>query len=508
MNYRRTFVTIAIAALSLLTLPQAEAQLLKKISKGLEKVNKEIEKVDKSLKGKSTKSQSSNSNSNEGSYSEEISEVSYDDTEDQSAEANLQVPYLTSETLFLEATPWTLSDVSDGVFSVRRSNNSSFDELYEFWKIDGKKLFDANWIKCTPALTEPGFHDGVVAMRKQGEGYKKGNVCLLYTDGRIKDMGTGIYAVTNFMDGAAIVWPDESSTKSYYIDTNGKRIYPGVTVDGGQGDCIRPLKDGLRAFPKAYNEWGYMDANGAVKLAAKYRSATDFSEGYAWVVLQDDTKHLIDKTGKSVFQAPESNSRTSDVVNGLFYVEKGSKTCYYDLSGKMVGVFEYGTCFHDGYAFVFSDQILSNTSCKVIDTEMNVIRSLPTEDIESAIVEHKLVFGKSNLYAFTDFLIKPDGQPVLAAYKNLTIGAIISHFGQVSADGYLVAKTIDVNNRLSGAAILKPSGEVVWVISEDPSYSAPISTSWLPYKGTALTGSGQFTIRTVDLHQTPLGPKK
>lgn len=506
MNYRRTFVTIAIAALSLLTLPLSEAQLLKKISKGLEKVNKEIEKVDKSLKGKSTNSQSATSTSYEDSDSEEV--LAYNDVEEQSAEANIQMPYLTSETLFLEATPWTLSDVSDGVFSVRRSKNSSFDELYEFWKIDGKKLFDANWVKCTPALTEPGFNDGVVAMRKQGEGYKKGNVCLLYTDGRIKDMGTGIFAVTNFMDGAAIVWPDEGSTKSYYIDTNGKRIYPGVTVDGGQGDCMRPLKDGLRAFPKAYNEWGYMDANGAVKLAAKYRSATDFSEGYAWVVLQDDTKHLIDKTGKSVFQAPEGNSRTSDVVNGLFYVEKGSKTCYYDLNGKMVGVFEYGTCFHDGYAFVFSNPIMSNNSCEVIDTKMNVIRSLPTEDIESAIVEHKLVFGKSNLYSFTDFLIKPDGQPVLAAYHDLTVGSIISHFGQVSADGYLVAKTISVDNNLSGAAILKPSGEVVWVISEDPGYSAPISTSWLPYKGNELLGSGQFTIRTVDIHQTPLGPKK
>ncbi|MDE5874474.1 MAG: WG repeat-containing protein [Muribaculaceae bacterium] len=510
MNCHKRFATLAIAALSLLMLPQAEAQLFKKISKGLEKINKTIEKVDKTLNQSTTANTGSSVAADAGTAS--AGEVMVEEVTVESAQSGDEevvryaTPYLTPETLFIEGTPYTVSNVSEGIFSLRRKGSSFFTESYEFWKVDGRKLFDAKWEKCTPALMEPAFSDGVVAMRKPTEGYKKGNACLLYADGRVKDLGPGIFAVTNFVDGAAIVWPDVSSTKSYYIDTTGKKIYPSILVDGGQPDCIRPLKDGLRAFPKAYNEWGFMDANGVVKLAAKYKSATDFSEGYAWVVMADNTKHLIDKTGKSVFQAPEYNSRTSDVVDGLFYVEKGSKTCYYNLKGEMVGMFEYGTGFHDGYAFVFSKQILSNTSCELIDKDMKVVRTLGWENIEGAIVDHTLVFNKSNMFAFPDFVMRYDGEGVLGSFRNYSTGSAIDQFKNVSDEGYILVSNIEGAGNMRGAAILKSTGEVVLVISEDPSFSGPLNNSALPFRG-APDASGQLRIKTVDIHQAPIGPK-
>lgn len=513
MNCHKSFATLALAVVSLLMMPEAEAQLFKKITKGLEKINKTIEKVDKTLNqtdntnNQSNQSSATNAAQNSPAVEVAVEEVAVEATEAGEAEKMpYSSPYLTSETLFLEGTPYAVSDVSEGIFSLRRKGSSFFSELYEFWKVDGRKLFDAKWEKCTPALMEPAFHDGVVAMRKPGEGYKKGNACLLYADGRVKDLGPGIFAVTNFVDGAAIVWPDASSAKSYYIDTTGKRIYPTILVDGGQPGCMRPLKDGLRAFPKDYNEWGYMDANGVVKLAAKYKSATDFSEGYAWVVMADNTKHLIDKTGKSVFQAPENNSRTSDVVDGLFYVEKGPKTCYYNLKGEMVGIFQYGTPFHDGYAFVFSNQILSNTSCEVIDKNMNVVRTLGWENIEGAIVDHRLVFNKSNMFAFPDFVIRYDGEGVLFGYRNYSIGSAISEFKKVSDEGYILASKIEGPGNMQGSAILKANGEVVWVISENPEFGMSIDGACLPFKG-ILNDAGKFKIKTVDIHQAPIGPK-
>ena len=487
-------------------LPQAEAQLFKKISKGLEKINKTIEKVDKTLnQATPTGNQSAPGadNSNTSSVQATVDDAG---NTSEAEEKRYPTPYLTPETFFLKGTPYTVSGVSEGIFSLQRQGSSFLDNLYEFWKVDGRKLFDAKWLKCTPALMEPAFHDGVVAMRKPGEGYKKGNACLLYADGRVKDLGPGIFAVTNFMDGVAIVWPDVSSTKSYYIDTTGKKMFPAITVDGGQLDCIRPLRDGLRAFPKAYDQWGYMDANGVVKLAAKYKSATDFSEGYAWVVLADNTKHLIDKTGKSIFQAPESNSRTSDVVDGLFYVEKGPTTCYYNLKGEMVGMFKYGTSFHDGYAFVFSKEILSNVTCEVIDRNMNVARTLGWEDIEGAIVDHKLVFNKSNMYAFPDFIIRYDGEGVLESFRNYTTGSAIDQFKKVSDDGYVVASNIEGPGNMRGSAIFKTTGEVVWVISENPAFGGSLNNSFLPFKGMP-NASGQYTIKTVDIHQAPIGSK-
>ncbi|MDE6824071.1 MAG: WG repeat-containing protein [Duncaniella sp.] len=501
---RRVVAVLSVAFISMLALPNAEAQLLKKLSKGIEKVNKTIDKVDKSLNNSTIQNrQSTTSDSNTASN---ISINGNGDTESAENSNSYPTPYLSSETLFLDANPWSVSNVYDDVFSIKRGNK------YEFWKVDGQKLFDANWESCGVAMSQPEFHCGVLAMRKATDDtYKRGSICLLYTDGRVKEMDPTWDRVTNFVDGVAIVITNvNNKNKSFYIDTTGKNIYPGVSIDGSAQNSIRPLCDGLRAFVKSYQEWGYIDANGVVKLEPKYKSATDFSERYAWVVMPDNTKHLIDKTGKSIFQAPESNSVTSDVVDGRFYVEKGSDVCYYDLQGNLLKCFEKGSCFYGGYAYVTEPKSFGDINSLVIDKDMKVVREMNWKVVPAEIVsEHGPVFTASGLAAVNcmngSYLVKPDGDVVLSDFDNNN-GLIVNSFSQVSDCGYTMASNVNING-IRGAAILKTSGEIVWLISESPRLCGPYSKGFPLLLPETLNGNDETTLKAVDIHQKPIGPK-
>ncbi|MBD5356367.1 MAG: WG repeat-containing protein [Bacteroides sp.] len=505
-NYRKIIVMLSVAFMSMLVLPHAEAQLLKKLSKGLEKVNKTIEKVDKAKKNAKAQKEESgmttpNSNMDGVASTDDEGNIVSGEIDN-----NSSTPFLTSETLFLEAEPWSVSNVYDGVFSVKRGDK------YEFWKADGQKLFDANWESCTAGMSQPEFHCGVVAMRRASENtYKRGNVCLLYTDGRVKEMDSSWDRVTNFVDGVAIVITNASNrNKSFYIDTTGKNIYPGVSIDGTSQNSIRPLRDGLRAFVKSYQEWGYIDGNGVVKLAPKYKSATDFSEGHAWVVMTDDTKHLIDKTGKSVFQAPNSNSATSDVVDGRFYVEKGNDVCYYDLQGNLLKCFEEGNCFYGGYAYVTEPKSFGDINSLVIDKDMNVVREMSWEVVPSEIVtQHGPVFTASGLASVNcmngSYLIKPNGEVVLSDFYNN--GMMVKSFSPVSDSDYLLASNVNIND-ISAAAILKPTGEIVWLITESPRLCGPYRMGFPLFKSETLNGNNEVTLKAVDIHQKPIGGSK
>lgn len=508
---KKILAMIGVVILSMWLSPCSEGQLLKKISKGLEKVNKTLEKVDKTINGNvKSSNQSSNSsvNSNAGVTQEEIvvDEVVTGTGVEGSVEteASYSHPYLTSNTLILEAEPWTVSNAYDGVFSVKRNNNR-----FEFWKVDGQKLFDANWESCN--YSTPEFHDGVVAMRKASEDYKLGRICLLYTDGRVKEMDPSWKSVTNFVDGVAIAVINAGGiNKAFYIDTTGKRLYPSVTVDAYASNALRPLSDGMRAFTKGYEEWGYIDANGVVKMAPKFKSVSDFSEGYAWVVTSDGTKQLIDKTGKSIFKAPDRNSATSDVVNGRFYVEKGNDVCYYDLQGNLLKCFEEGNCFYDGYAFVTEPKDFGDINSLVIDKNMNVVREMNWKVVPSEIVcEHGPKFTKSGLAAVNcmngSYLLKPNGDVVLSDFDDLR-GNYIRSFSPVSDCGYLVASNLTIND-IQASAILKPTGEIVWLISESMRLCGPYKKGFSFVDNNPSAVLGEITLKMVDIHQAAIGPK-
>lgn len=414
-------------------------------------------------------------------------------------------PYFTSNTLILEAEPWNVSNAFDGIFYVKRNNK------YEFWKVDGQKLFDANWEPCNQFLETPEFHDGVVAMRKATQDFRRGKVCLLYSDGRVKEMDPSWDRVSNFVDGVAIVTTNASNyNKSFFIDTTGKKIYPAVSMNGFTEKGIRPLRDGLRAFAKDYNKWGYIDANGVIKMQPNFKSATDFSEGYAWVVTADDSKQLIDKTGKCIFKAQDSRTATSAVVNGRFYVEKGNDVCYYDLQGNLLKCFEEGNCFYDGYAFVTEPKDFGDINSLVINTDMKVVREMSWKVVPSEIVcEHGPVFNQSGLAAVNcmngSYLIKPNGNVVLSDFNNLN-GSSIDRFSPVSNAGFVLASNVYVNET-QASAIMKTDGEIVVLFSQSMRLSGPYSKGFTFIENNPSYKGENVTLKTVNINQNPIGPK-
>lgn len=429
-----------------------------------------------------------------------------------------RTPFLTPNTLYLDADYSLLDNVSDSVFWVLRGG-SLWSKNYEFWKVDGTKLFDAEWEK--PFSEQPVFNGGVVAMRRPSENImRKGNICLLYTDGRIKDLNVKWDRVTNFKDGVAVVVPTISSGEGFYIDTTGKRIYPNIKVDGNSFNYIRPLRDGLRAYKAYGGEWGYIDANGVVKLSPKYKDARDFSEGYAWVRMTDGTQHLIDKTGKTVFQTQDGTERTSDVVNGIFYVDESSKTCYYDVNGNKLDCFDSGNQFFGGYAFVSRPKDFGDVNTLLIDTAMNIVREIPWTIVDVADVsEKKPIFSSSGLANINNhniggnsYLLLPNADIYLSGYQNNRgIVMNIDGFKPVSDCGYFVANInleLDAWSRLNGRAVMKTTGEVVMIVSEDKEFVRSYGPGYPVLQSDLDSHGGSFTIKALDVNQPSISKKK
>ena len=112
----------------------------------------------------------------------------------------------------------------------------------------------------------PLFNSGVVPVRRTKANAKGQRViCLLYTNGAVKELDPSWRAVTNFADGLAIVKAKTNGRDSYfYINVKGEKVYPHLKIYGGNDGCMRPLSDGLRAYPTGFDSWGYIDANGKV----------------------------------------------------------------------------------------------------------------------------------------------------------------------------------------------------------------------------------------------------
>ncbi|MDE6443179.1 MAG: WG repeat-containing protein [Muribaculaceae bacterium] len=429
-----------------------------------------------------------------------------------------QTPYITPGTLYLDANSSLLDNVGDSVFWVMRGDPFRSPK-YEFWKVDGTRLSGADWEAVFSG--HPVFDSGVVAMRRPSENImRKGNVCLLYTDGRVKDLNVKWDRVSNFKDGVAVVVPSASSAEAFYIDTTGKRIYPNVKVDGTGFNIIRPLRDGMRAYKAYGGGWGFIDGSGVVKLSPKYQEAGNFSEGHVWVKMSDGSQHLIDKTGKSVFQTSDGTARVSEVVDGRFYVEDGPNTCYYDLAGNRLGCFKAGNCFYGGYAFVSQPEAFLDIDTELIDTDMKVVRKIDWKVVdESVVTENGPVFSGYGLAAVStmngSYILKPNGDVVLRDYEDYNCNGIkgvsINHFKPVSDCGYLVADIRiedDAWKHTTGKAILRPDGEVVMIVSEDKSFCRTYDRDYPVLQPVLDANGGSFTIKAVDVNQPPLSKKK
>lgn len=515
MNFNlRTHSLVAMAIIALLVVQPADAQLFNKIKKGVETVKKRAEKVDKAVQSaqKSTSERTSTACSstgtstttptdNETPHDENEVAIAGQKNEDENLKEGLELrayPHLTQDTKFIIVPSAgnlpLVTNVSEGIFGVPQ-NTDYMNPIYEFWTINGKKLFSDEWEKLNYQEPRPEFHNGVVAMRKVGSTMmKRQPIYLLFSDGHTKQIpgSDKWFGVTNFKDGLALV-ADGLTNKYFYINTAGEKVFPQLTLNTMPEGGIRPLRDGMRAFALSYNKWGYIDDKGNIKLPAKYKEAGDFSDGYAWVVMDDDTKHLIDKTGQTIFKLDERRIKTSEVVDGIFYTSDpyGSGLDYFDVSGKKLLHVAEGNQFFGGYAYVYMPKTDFDleTPTYVIDKNMNIVTEIPHEIMEWAELSyHKPKFNSngyapvySSLIEQGSSIIRPNGEIVIRRCSNVDYGTGCNGFGDVSEDGYFLS-TIRYNTPsnqtlggVTGVAIMDLNGKIHWVISDEPTMRGPLT---------------------------------
>lgn len=485
--------------LLLFTVPvTSEAQFLKKLGQGLEKVNKGLEKVNKgldkmkngelpTLTPKSQKKQTETSTTAPttsttapatATTSTAAASTAPDRSKWKTVEPTYPTPFISANTKYLRLPDLydnTVGDVHEGVFSVKKNYR------YEFWRVTGKRLYADEWEHPESSYNFfPYFNSGVcpmVSSKPAADGKKRWH--LLYLDGSVKELDPTYKEITHFSDGLAIVKQTVNYKDQYfYINVRGEKAFPNLRLNGDADDAMRPLCNGLRAF-REYKEWsqefrtlyawGYMDANGKVVIPATYMRATNFSEGYAWVVKTLGEPQLIDKTGKVVF-APGKYDYYSDVVNGKFYIQRSNSANleYYDITGKKLAEFNNGMPFYDGYAFVEVDVDGGNDGVKLINNNCEIVRHFSFDDFVAYNLD-RMKFSPLGTVVYSDMndaSIRNNKGDVLISVWDGEGYDRISGFRNFTADGYAVMTNIQMNNkRYKG--IINTTAELEWLFSTE-----------------------------------------
>ncbi len=470
----KIIASIFIIAILIAHSQSTEAQFLKKLGNALEKVNEVLEETNQVLSGEShtnsnTQPTTEMTNSTDMAMHSVGGETVIDDSDWETPEQIVNTPYITYGTRFTQIDNLynPISPVHDGAFALKEG------QYYSFWKITGEKLFDAEWEYCNELhSTErfPLFNSGVASARRiipNSTGHKV--ICLLYLDGSIKELDPSWEEITSFCDGLAIVEQKTNSgrKKYFYINVRGEKVYPNLTLYGDKKGAIRPIKDGLRAYPADYYKWGYIDATGNVVLPAIYTIADNFSEGYAWVQLEKGTGLLlIDKTGATIFKTENTKlDYVSKVNNGIFYVIHDNMYNYYDLKGNLLASYSYATPFCDGYAYVSKNGIFKE-GVTMINTNFERHKSFKSGDLEITSLSYQPRFEPLGLATVKNmnsnhYVMTPDGEEILRYYSKSYSDRIIG-LDQFTESGYArIKEIIKDGNKYVG--FVKPTGEIVWL---------------------------------------------
>ena len=465
----------------------SEAQFLNKLSKGLEKVSKGLDKVNQKLDkvtgntSSTTTSSTSSSTSSSAAGAAGAASNARDTRDWEKVEQTYLTPFISENTKYLRVDPLhdnTIGDVHEGVFAIDHRGK------YEFWCVTGELLYGPEWTNPTLRYGDfPYFNSGVcpmVSIKADANGKYRWH--LLYLDGSVKELDPTYTAITPFKDGLAVLTQTVNYKKQYcYINVRGEKVYPHIKLNGDAKDAMRPLKDGLRAFRALVNgfqfAWGYMDANGKVVIPAKYFSATDFSEGYAWVKtcevgpgnVTTQELMLIDKTGKVVLN-PGYHEYYSDVVNGKYYLVKGNRSNYeyYDITGKKLGEFNNGMPYYDGYAFVEVDVDGGNDGVKLIGENAEIVRHFSFDRFVAYILD-QMTFSPLGTVVYNDMndahILNNKGDILITAYEGEGYDRI-SGFHNFTADGYARMTNIMMNGK-DYKGIINTKAELVWLFSEE-----------------------------------------
>ncbi len=534
----KRIVTLLLLGLCLAMAPPGDAQILGKLNKGLNKLNNTLEKVDKYKKDKKAKKPKGGENTAASSGSAQSAATQVDDSKWKKVSDTGKYPFITSQTKFMrigDIYGESFSDVHEDIFWVVKENR------YEFWTIDGRKLFGNDWENIRYGGETPKFNGGVaVARRAKANTSGKKPICLLYRDGSVRELDASYEDVTQFCDGLALVKKKVNYKDTYfYINARGEKVFPFLTVYWesvyDNKSAVRPLNNGLRAYAAGYHKWGYIDAKGNVVLPAKYCMARDFHEGSAWVgegaqpSLAGNVKyHLIDTKGNIVYttEKPSSESMLSDVSDGIFYIEKGSDIYYYDLKGNEIGHFEAGNKFYNGYAFVVpkEQREFTDITTALINKQCQIVKRISDAVVAAYIPEENgpkfEPYGLATVFCDDRSLIlDPMGNVVVKRYYNPDTNTKINGFKQLTSCGYARVTDMMVNG-VGYRGIMRADGMMEWLFSENEMENAekylPIQPFPLPEPEPGDDPEPEPepgnprppVIKIINVNQPPIGPTK
>lgn len=448
--------------------PPAQGQLLKKLTKGLEKVNNALSSPEKKAgKPVAEKTTSATAAADWKPWTRPV-----------------RTPFISARTRFMNverADDYSISNVHSGIFAVKRGN------AFEFWRTDGRKLFDADWEWCSESTDRynfPEFRGGVaVARRTTPNATGKKVICLLYGDGSVRELDPSYETVSQFVDGVALAKQNLGNWqyKYVYLNTRGEKIYTSLSVENDYSTWVHPLRDGLRAFRTTKGTMGFMDASGAVKIAPQYKEVRDFSEGVAWVYEESRNganytrvSKLIDTRGNTVYRAPSSapsslrGSSYGDVCDGRFYIILDRKVCYFNLRGERLATVDAGIGFYDGYTYVKPDggEVFDN-SVNVVDTAFRTVRRMSDKIVNGADVSTGFTFEPYGLATVGwSNVINPEGDLLITDYNDVKTNTYADNIRQFDEEGYAIVGRILID-RKQYLGLMRPDAHVDWLFSAD-----------------------------------------
>jgi len=164
--------------------------------------------------------------------------------------------------------------------------------------------------------------------------------------------------VGEFSEGLAYV---ELNDKLGFIDENGNVAIPIIYDNGGKGLAFTEGLARVWLKGKKGGKYGFIDKSGKEVIKIKYYGAGFFSEGLAWVQLNNSEEFgYINKAGKVVI--PFIYQSAGEFSEGLALVGRGKglqeRYGYIDAKGKVVIPFIYNTAsgFSSGIAWVSQNE--------------------------------------------------------------------------------------------------------------------------------------------------------
>ena len=247
---------------------------------------------------------------------------------------------------------------------------------------------------------------------------------------------------SEFHEGMAYVetklWFDEPSG---FIDTTGRIVIPLPR----QSDVPR-FSEGLAAVSLA-GGYGFIDREGRVRIEPQFSYAGDFSEGLAWVHIDEKKAGYIDKTGKLVIGPVDYRmSDDSNFSEGLAAVRIGNKFGYLDRAGniRIRPQFDEAHKFSGGRARVKHNGMngyIDKTGYMVIRPQYKYAHEF-SEGL--AAVEHKKGLGGYPQWGFVDTSGRMVIRPQYDHVRDFTEGIAL------------------VSTRERGLGYIDRSGRYVW----------------------------------------------